>query len=218
MQIKAVILDYGGVLCFHPTDAQIAELAGKCGASPDQFLQAYWSARVPYDRGDLEPHRYWSAVGQQLGKTYSASQVEEFRRLDVGFWVHLDARMVNWAQRVRDCGYGAAVLSNLPPDLGEHMRTKMSLLGGFDCYTFSFEVRAVKPAPAIYEDCIQKLGIAPSESLFVDDRPENVRGAREVGMNAVLFESPAQFQEELTKLGAGPHNAMAFGSPPVVLE
>ena len=102
MQIKAVILDYGGVLCVHPTDAQIGELAGKCGASPEQFLQAYWSTRIHYDRGDVEPQRYWSAIGEQLGQTYSASQVEEFRRLDVGFWIHLDARMVNWARRVRD--------------------------------------------------------------------------------------------------------------------
>jgi FMN phosphatase YigB (HAD superfamily) len=126
--------------------------------------------------------------------------------------------MVNWAQRLRDSGYSTAVLSNLPPDLGEHMRTKMSLLEEFDCHTFSFEVRAVKPSPAIYEDCIHKLGIAPAEALFVDDRPENVRGAREVGMNAVLFESPTQLQGELTRLSAGPHDAMTFGPPPVILE
>ena len=218
MQIKAVILDYGGVLCFHPTDAQIAELAARCGTSPERFLQAYWSARVSYDRGDVSPERYWSAIGEQLGQTYSASQVEEFRKLDVGFWIHLDARMVNWARRVRDHGYGTAVLSNLPPDLGEHMRSNMSLLEGFDCHTFSFEVRAVKPAPAIYEDCVHKLGIAPGEALFVDDRPENVRGAREVGMKAVLFESPEQLQGELSRLSAGPHNTMTFGAPPVVLE
>jgi putative hydrolase of the HAD superfamily len=218
MQIKAVILDYGGVLCFHPTDAQVDELADTCGASPERFLEAYWSTRIPYDRGDVEPQRYWSAIGRQLGHTYSASQIEAFRKLDVGFWVQLDARMVNWAQRMRDCGYGTAVLSNLPPDLGEHMRTKMNLLERFDCHTFSFEVRAVKPDRAIYEDCIHKLGITPAEALFVDDRPENVRGARELGINAVLFESPSQLQQELARLSTGPHNAVAFGAPPVVLE
>ncbi len=216
MQIKAVILDYGGVLCFHPSDAQVDELAARCGAPRDRFLQAYWSTRVPYDRGDVEPVRYWTEIGATLGRRYDAGQIAEFRRLDIGFWVRLDARMVKWARRVRQAGYRTAVLSNLPPDLGEHMRASMNLLAGFDCHTFSYEVRAVKPDPAIYDDCARKLGIEPREALFVDDRPENVRGALEFGMNAVLFESPGRLQEELERLGAG--DAMPFSAPPVVLE
>jgi putative hydrolase of the HAD superfamily len=216
MQIKAVIFDYGGVLCFHPSGEQVDELAARCGAPRDRFLQAYWSTRLSYDRGDLEPAQYWTQIGERLGQRYDSAQIADFRRLDIGFWLRLDARMVEWARRVRQAGYRTAVLSNLPPDLGEHLRAKMNLLGDFDCHTFSYEVRAVKPDPAIYIDCARKLGVAPGEALFLDDRPENVHGARDFGMSAVLFESPAGLQEQLERLRAS--DAMAFSAPPVVLE
>jgi methionine salvage enolase-phosphatase E1 len=47
----------------------------------------------------------------------------------------------------------------------------------------------IKPDAAIYEDMIEGLEIAPEEGLFFDDRPENVEGARAVGLRAELFDS-----------------------------
>ena len=218
MQIKSVIFDYGGVLCFHPRDQLVDELAGLCGTSRDEFLRAYWGRRAAYDRGDLSPEEYWDGIARSLGRSYADSEVREFRRRDVGFWVNIDQRMLTWARRIRDAGYRTAVLSNLPRDLGEHMRSERTLLAAFDHHTFSYEVRAAKPSPEIYRDVIKKLGVEPGEALFLDDRQENIDAARQMGIVSVLFESPAQLSGELRRLTAGAGNELSFSPPPVVLE
>ena len=43
------------------------------------------------------------------------------------------------------------------------------LAGLFDAEVFSCEIGCVKPEPAIYEHCLQALGVSASECLFVGD-------------------------------------------------
>jgi HAD superfamily hydrolase (TIGR01509 family) len=50
----------------------------------------------------------------------------------------------------------------------------------------------VKPDPAIYRACLEALGCEPGRTLFFDDRPNNVEAARELGMEAHIFESAGQ--------------------------
>ncbi len=69
MQIKAVILDYGGVICFHPTEQQIADAARVCELSPAEFLHAFWKHRIGYDAGQ-DPHEYWRAVAVTAGRHF----------------------------------------------------------------------------------------------------------------------------------------------------
>ena len=69
--------------------------------------------------------------------------------------------------------------------------------GAVHSLTLSAEVRLIKPDPAIYEHCLRGLGVAPSDSLFIDDRAVNVAGARTVGMHAVQFQSVAHLRSHL---------------------
>jgi len=65
----------------------------------------------------------------------------------------------------------------------------------------SSEVHLVKPDPAIYRLLCNRFQLVPSESLFVDDKLENVISAREVGMTAIHFQDPHQFAEQLKQKG-----------------
>jgi len=56
--IRAVMLDYGEVLCFLPTADDIARMAQIFGIDPGAFLPIYLHSRGPYDRGDLLPEEY----------------------------------------------------------------------------------------------------------------------------------------------------------------
>jgi putative hydrolase of the HAD superfamily len=49
-----------------------------------------------------------------------------------------------------------------------------------------------KPDPRAYEIVAERLGVAPGDCLFLDDREVNVLAAREVGMRAEVFRTPAQ--------------------------
>jgi HAD superfamily hydrolase (TIGR01509 family) len=57
-----------------------------------------------------------------------------------------------------------------------------------DAVVLSFEVRLMKPEPAILRLALERLGAAPARSLLVDDSAANVDGARAMGMEAVLLD------------------------------
>ncbi len=214
MEAKAVILDYGGVLCFHPREEQVDELAARTGVPKGPFLETYWGLRLPYDRGDVTYEEYWDEFARRTGRQFTKQQVSEFVRLDIDFWVNVDPRMVQWARTLKESGRKIAVLSNMPRELGEHMKSHFGWLREFDHVTLSYEVRSVKPEPAIYHDAIQGVGIRPEDAVFLDDRMENVRGAEAVGLRAVLFESAESF----TRSAREAHHFLGLGSAPVVLE
>ena len=218
MQLKAIIFDYGGVLCFHPPEQQVRELAALCRLDLDEFLKGYWSFRAAYDRGDLERDAYWREIGKAGGHTYTSQEIGEFSLRDVLFWVHLDSRMMEWARLVRAAGIRTGLLSNLPQPLGEYLREEMRLLDRFDHHSFSYELRAAKPEAAIYRHAVQGLAVEPGEALFLDDRPDNVEGARACGIRAIQFESPRKLKDQLDELTRATNGFMPVGTPPVILE
>lgn len=57
----------------------------------------------------------------------------------------------------------------------------------FDGSIVSAYCRCVKPSPEIYQIALEKFRLFPEECLFVDDLPENVRGAEDVGIPGFLF-------------------------------
>jgi len=62
----------------------------------------------------------------------------------------------------------------------------------------SSEVHLIKPDPAIYQLLCSRFQLKPSETLFVDDKLENVEAARTVGMTGILFQDACQLAQEFT--------------------
>jgi putative hydrolase of the HAD superfamily len=64
-RLDAVILDYNGVIGQQPTRSQWLRLA-RTASWPDDdltgFQRAFWSAREPYDAGQLSDMAYWARV------------------------------------------------------------------------------------------------------------------------------------------------------------
>jgi epoxide hydrolase-like predicted phosphatase len=70
----------------------------------------------------------------------------------------------------------------------------------FDATVISGEVGFHKPQPEIYLLAAKKLGVPPGDCVFVDDLRENVRGAEEAGMTAILHRDPEQTVTRLEEL------------------
>src|SRR5262249_9226933 len=92
-------------------------------------------------------------------------------------------------------GFYTAILSNLPFALGEGLRRTPGFLDPFDHVSFSYEIGVIKPHPEMYRDAIRGLGVAPGDALFIDDRPENVRGALDAGLLGEVFSTWEDFVE-----------------------
>jgi putative hydrolase of the HAD superfamily len=199
--IRAVILDYGEVLCHLPSTETIERLASIFQMDPRTFLPIYLETRAPYDRGDLLPGEYWRKFAAQAGVEIAADTIEQARQLDLELWSHVNDAMILWVQQLHAAGFKTAILSNMPTDMATHMRENFAWISHFDQQIFSGEVRSVKPEPAIYQHCIEVLGVRPSEALFIDDREVNLEQARAAGIRGIRFQSVEQLRKELQALG-----------------
>ena len=70
----------------------------------------------------------------------------------------------------------------------------------FDDWVISSEVGLRKPLPEIYELAAERLGLAPSDCVYVDDLPPNLKPARALGMATVLHRGDAA--ATLAEIGA----------------
>jgi len=70
----------------------------------------------------------------------------------------------------------------------------------FDVLVFSYAEGTRKPETKIYELTVERLGVQPGQSVFIDDKPEYINGAKVTGLNTILFRSVGQVKDELARL------------------
>jgi putative hydrolase of the HAD superfamily len=186
IQPTALILDYGEVLC-HPMRAgAMALLASQLGAPESEMAGAYWRHRREYDLG-MPSDEYWALVGQDLGTTIGAGLLASLVTIDVDSWTDYRDEMWTLAATFRQAGGRLGMLSNGVREIVGRIRSDRDLASLFDAVVISYEVRLAKPEPEIYRVTLDRLGVAPSNALFVDDRIENIDTARELGLQTLHF-------------------------------
>lgn len=72
----------------------------------------------------------------------------------------------------------------------------------FEFVIISSEVRYEKPSPKIYEIALERLDLPPEEVLMVDNKIEDLKGAKDVGMKTVLITriKDAEYTPKIKKL------------------
>ncbi len=193
LKIKGIIFDYGNVLCEPQEPGEVQAMADALGMELERFKEKYWRDRRPYDRADLDAVEYWNRIA---GRELAAGEIDRVIELDNVGWLHRRERTLAWVNAAREMGLRTGLLSNLPASLRDALE-QVDWLPQFDVRTYSCTIRRIKPEPEIYEDCLGGLGLKPEQVVFLDDRPENVRGADEVGIHGMLFESAEQAASEL---------------------
>jgi putative hydrolase of the HAD superfamily len=181
------IFDYGGVLVHHQTDTDHERLAELAAIPRERFSELYWSTRLDYDKGLVTGVEYWRNIGQGGGQTLAPELIDQLIELDNESWMHFDEAMWSWIAQLRSAAKRIAILSNMPRDLGEALKSRTDRFQPFDHVTLSYEVHSVKPEPAIYQHCLEGLGTAPERTVFFDDRIVNVHGAELLGIQAIEF-------------------------------
>jgi HAD superfamily hydrolase (TIGR01549 family) len=93
------------------------------------------------------------------------------------------------------------LLSNTNAIHFQMLRENYPLLRHFHALVLSYEVKAMKPAPAIFQAAIDRAGCRPEECFYTDDISDYIAGARAMGIDAVQFESAEQIQREMKARG-----------------
>ena len=183
--LKNVVLDMGNVLLdFNPDfvlDAFCSSDEEKEVIRRELFDGPEW---LMGDRGDIKDKDRFDLVKKRVPEKYH----DALRKCADGWKICMNplkgAR--EFCERVKANGYGIYVLSNAS-DLFYDYFPKFLPLDFFTGVFVSSDYLMLKPDVEIYKTFLNKYGLKGEECLFVDDREENVSGARKAGMQAFCF-------------------------------
>lgn len=78
-------------------------------------------------------------------------------------------------------------------------REKFEILQMIDNYVVSGDVGLVKPDPAIFRLVLDRFGLRPEQTTFIDDNPDNVSAAISLGMKGIVFTDAESLQNQLNQ-------------------
>ncbi len=91
------------------------------------------------------------------------------------------------------------VLSNWSAETFVGMKDDYPFLNKFDGLLISGEVKLIKPEIAIYELAISRFNLDPEETVFVDDKKENIEAAKKLNFITLHLTDPNKIKAELEK-------------------
>ena len=193
--VRSVIFDLGGVVL----DWNSRRILERCYPDPESravmraalFRHPDWRL---FDRGAMTEAALLARLHERTGRT----PAELSHLLDVvrDSLVPKPA-MVALLRALNAGGVPLYCLSNMPGSVYAHIRARYDFWDTFRGIVISAEVGMLKPEPEIFEHLLKRYALQGDETVFIDDHPPNVDGARSVGLQAILFEDEDQCRNEL---------------------
>ena len=196
MPIKAVVFDLGGVLIdWDPRYLYRKLLTDE--AAVEEFLATVctpaWNAEQ--DRG--RPFAEGVAELVERHPAHAAAITAYHER-----WPEMLAGEIGGSVEVlaelRAAGMPLYALTNWSAETFVVARRRFEFLSWFDGVLVSGEERMIKPDPAFFRLLLDRFGLDPEATFYIDDNQANVAAARRLGLDAVRFTDPGRLRRELT--------------------
>ena len=97
---------------------------------------------------------------------------------------------VSALEELRERGYKTYALGNWSREEFNWVINDFSFLQHFDDVLLSGDCGYLKPDPEIYQLAEQQFQLDPINTVFIDDRADNVQAAVQRGWNGIVFENP----------------------------
>ena len=96
--------------------------------------------------------------------------------------------------------YSCYILSNWSSETFEGMTDEYNFLKDFDGMIISGDIKLVKPDKKIFELAIDKFNLTPNETIFIDDRIENINSAQNLNFKTVHLNDPERIKAKINEL------------------
>lgn len=176
----AVLWDMDGVIV---DNARFHWEAWQELSSAQDFPMTYEDFRSTFGRRNEE------LLGQLLGKEVSDRRVaqlaetkEELYRNAVRGRVIALSGAVELLVGLHELGFRQAVASSAPRENIDLILNELSIAGYFGAVLCEYDVDRGKPDPQVFTRAAQRLVIAPSRCLVIEDAVTGVRAAKSAGM------------------------------------
>jgi putative hydrolase of the HAD superfamily len=200
--IRNVVFDVGNVLVRWSPGEVIERSFGLPAGSAENrslalklFSSPVW---LSLNRGHMTFAEAAKAYHAEQGLTADESRVLFFHVMDHQVPV---GGTQGLAGRLKAGGYRIFGLTDNIREIVAHLKERYEFWSLFEGAIVSAEVGVMKPDPQIFAHLLQTFELQPDETVFLDDHPPNVEGARRAGMESFVFTTAADAERELRSLG-----------------
>ena len=197
--ITAVVFDLGGVLIDWDPRYLYRELI-EDEAEMEHFLA---TVTTPEWNRAQDAGRPWAEAVEELARRHP-----ERRDLITAYWERWHETLgdaleqtVEVLDELRGTSVRLFALTNWSGETFPVARPRFPFLEWFEGIVVSGDERLIKPDPRIFEVLIGRYGLDPATTLFIDDQPDNVAAARDLGFIAIPFVEATTLRADLARLG-----------------
>ena len=191
---KTIIFDLGGVLVNLDWDKVCAPLTDLSSQTYDAVMAEIQNGPIVELSmlGHLTPGEFHQAL---CAKISADIPFDPF----IDIWNGILSADDDMASFVAELGseHSLALASNTDAIHLAFARENFSVMGTFQQFFLSYEMALLKPDPAYFHHVLYGLWASPENCVFIDDRPENVRSASNIGINGLVFESIGKLKSDL---------------------
>ncbi len=193
--IHNVVFDLGQVLINYQPEAYVRSF-GFDDQTERLVLDTIFNNKCwkEFDRGTLSLDQGMALMIRE------APQIEsQIRQVFDKSWMEILTLKEDTAQflkQLKQAGYNIYVLSNFSEVGFQFIYPKYDFFGLIDGKVVSYEIKSIKPEPAIYVELIERYDIAPHETIFIDDLQENLTAAQKFGIKTILFTNLEDVKQE----------------------
>ncbi|MEE3392103.1 MAG: HAD-IA family hydrolase [Lachnospiraceae bacterium] len=196
--IKNVIFDLGGVMIDFDF-ARFMEGFGIKGRKNDRMMDVLFEHGVwrSIDKGTLK-----FAEACRAAIEIAPDLEPEFRLI----FEHVNESfpLMPYAQAfllaVKEAGYRVYILSNYGEEGFNYVKERYELFKHVDGMVISYQIHGLKPHDEMYQAILKKYSLDPEECLFIDDKPENIEGARSNGIEGIVAGTTEDVMESFMKI------------------
>jgi putative hydrolase of the HAD superfamily len=193
--IRNVVFDLGGVLIAWNPD----EIIGGVFDAPELralikreiFQHADW---LEMDRGQLTEAdaipRFYDRTGVPIAK------LEELLQHAMESLIPIPESL-DLLNELAAQGVNLYCLSNMPAWRFDYIQPRYPFWSHFRGIVISGVVKMIKPDREIFEHLLTQFQLEASTTVFVDDHPINLDGARQLGLHTILFRSADDCRRQL---------------------
>ena len=198
-EVKAFLFDMGDVLIKFSHSRMFAQVGEVVGRSAEEVRRLFQDDRliVGYDRGDVTEDDLFAMMERFAGKALDRRRLTNA----VSDIFEPSPGMFEVLTELKHHGYRMVLLSNTTRAHVEFVRERFPIYGLLDDYVLSYEVRAVKPEPKIFEVAQAKVGVSAENCFYTDDIARYVEVGRSFGLQAEVFTGVENLKRQLAERG-----------------
>jgi len=194
--IKNIIFDNGGVIVKSSSRFFIPLFRKYTDKPVRTMMQSYWEMARKLDTGYESEKSFYKRFSDHMGLKCHWSTVHKIR-YSIASLIPGTLMIVKSLSK----NYSLYMLNNEYKEFMQFLQKKYDYFKYFKGRITSYQAHCRKPDAKIYRILLKKYNLKPHESLFIDDKKENVQAARKIGMHAVRFKGARQLRKELKGLG-----------------